>query len=219
MTKKSKAPWPTKDAMSQIYEQHLWGGKDFDFYSGDGSHNYKIVKPYLDTVISFLKTHNNSLTVCDLGCGDFHIGKHLTKYAKKYIAVDIVEHLIERNISKFKDDNLEFHCLDIAKDKLPKADCIILRQVLQHLSNAEIQDIVKKLSTYKFVILTEHIPMANFIPNKDILSGQGIRLKQNSGVDLLKSPFNLKVREEKILSESILEENQGKILTTLYTCF
>ena len=65
------------------------------------------------------------------------------KYTKKYIAVDIVENLIERNKTLFKEDNLEFHCLDIVEDDLPKADCIILRQVLQHLSNAEIETIVK----------------------------------------------------------------------------
>ena len=41
--------------------------------------------------------------------------------------------LIEYNIKNYKLENLEFRCLDIAKDDLPAADCIILRQVLQHL--------------------------------------------------------------------------------------
>ena len=77
--------------MNQIYEMHLWGGNEFDFYSGQGSHDSKIISPYLDAVTSFLKSHNNALTVCDLGCGDFNIGKNLTKYTKKYIAIDIVE--------------------------------------------------------------------------------------------------------------------------------
>jgi len=36
MSRKPKKPWPTKAVMQQIYEQHLWGGKDFDFYSGEG---------------------------------------------------------------------------------------------------------------------------------------------------------------------------------------
>ncbi|MDP5081903.1 MAG: SAM-dependent methyltransferase, partial [Winogradskyella sp.] len=74
MPKKEKKPWPTKDVMDQIYQKHLWGGKDYDFYSGDGSHDLDIIKPYLEAVISFLRSHNNELTVCDLGCGDFNIG-------------------------------------------------------------------------------------------------------------------------------------------------
>ncbi|WP_405573570.1 class I SAM-dependent methyltransferase [Winogradskyella sp. Asnod2-B02-A] len=217
MSKKQKQPWPTKDVMNQIYDLHLWGGQDFDFYSGFGSHNLKIIEPYINSVSTFLKSHNNTLTVCDLGCGDFNIGKQLTKYTKKYIAIDIVADLIERNKTIFKADNLEFHCLDIAKDDLPKADCIILRQVLQHLSNAEIKAVAKKLSNYKFVILTEHLPIGNFESNKDIISGQGIRIKKKSGVDLLKAPFNLKIEEQKVLNETILEDDKGIIVTTIYT--
>ena len=217
MTKKSKTPWPTKDAMQQVYDMHLWGGKDFDFYSGSGSHDSHIIEPYLDAISTFLKSHNKKLTVCDLGCGDFNIGKQLLKYTEKYIAVDIVENLITRNKALFKEDNLEFHCLDIVEDDLPKADCIILRQVLQHLSNAEIETIIKKLSNYKYVILTEHISTGNFEPNKDIISGQGIRIKKKSGVDLLKAPFNLKIEEQKVLNETILEDDKGIIVTTIYT--
>ena len=214
--KKLKTPWPTKDVMNQIYDMKLWGGKEFDFYSGEGSHSTEIVQPYLDAVISFLNNHNNTLTVCDLGCGDFNIGKHLTKYTKKYIAVDIVENLIERNKTKFKEEHLEFKCLDIVRDELPEADCIILRQVLQHLSNNEIQKILRKLRAYKYIILTEHLPTGDFEPNKDKIASQGIRLKQNSGVDLSEAPFNLKFKEEKILIETILDNDKGRIKTTLF---
>ncbi len=219
MTKSIKTPWPTKDVMTQIYDMKLWGGNQFDFYSGAGSHDPKIIHPYLNTLIAFLESHNNALTVCDLGCGDFNIGKHLTEYAKKYIAVDIVENLINRNKTLYKENNLEFHCSDITKDELPLGDCIILRQVLQHISNTEIQNLIKKVATYKYIILTEHIPLGKFIPNKDIISGQGIRLKQNSGVNLLEAPFNLKIKEEKQLGEHILEDNEGRIVTTLFEVF
>jgi len=68
MSKKTKKPWPTKDAMNQIHQLNLWSGKDEVFYSGAGSHDDHIVKPYLEGVIAFLKVHNNGLTVCDLGC-------------------------------------------------------------------------------------------------------------------------------------------------------
>ena len=109
MSKKAKIPWPTKDVMTQIYEKHFWGGKDHDFYSGWGSHDPKITKSYLDNVTSFLKSFQEPLTVCDLGCGDFNIGKQLVKHTKTYIAIDIVETLIERNKTLFKSNHLEFH--------------------------------------------------------------------------------------------------------------
>lgn len=219
MTKKNKTPWPTKATMTQIYDINLWGGKGFDFYSGEGSHNPEIINPYLEQVILFLKSFDKPLTVCDLGCGDFNIGKQLTQYTKTYIAVDIVEPLINRNKNLYKTENLEFYCVDIAKDKLPKADCIILRQVLQHLSNTEIQAILKKLKAYKYIILTEHVPIGSFTPNKDIISGQGIRLKQNSGVDILKAPFYFKVEKDILLAEYVLENGKGRIVTTQYKVF
>ena len=53
--KKSKTPWPTKAAMEQIYEKHLWGGIEMDFYSGEGSHDPTIVEPYIDCVSNFLQ--------------------------------------------------------------------------------------------------------------------------------------------------------------------
>ncbi len=219
MTKKAKKPWPTKDAMEQIYEKKLWGGNEFDFYSGIGSHHSAIVNPYINAVITFLTSFKEALTVCDLGCGDFNVGKELVKFTKKYIAVDIVQPLINRNKEKFKGENLTFECIDIVKDKIPSADCILLRQVLQHLSNAEVCKVVKKIQGFKYVILTEHIPEGDFIPNKDIISGQGIRLKKQSGLNLLAAPFNFKIKEQQQLVAVVLENNKGIIVTTLYTVF
>lgn len=219
VTKKKKKTWPTKAAMSQIYELNLWGGQEAEFYSGAGSHDIEIVNPYLEVITTFLKRYNKKLTVCDLGCGDFNVGKELVPYTEKYVAIDIVENLIDRNKRLYQTDNLEFQCLDIAKDDLPVADCVILRQVLQHLSNAEIQSVVTKLARYQYIVLTEHLPLGDFIPNKDIISGQGIRLKQNSGVNVLKTPFNLKVKKETLLGEHFLEGGKGRIVTFLYEVF
>lgn len=216
---KIKTPWPTKAAMSQVYEMKLWGDNNTDFYSGEGSHNPELVNPYIEVLVSFLMKFKNPLTVCDLGCGDFNIGKHLVKHTKKYIAVDIVPELIARNKEKFKEENLEFHTLDIAVDTLPAGDCAIIRQVLQHLSNAEVNSIVKKLTDFKYVIITEHLPKGSFVSNKDIISGQGIRLKKHSGVNLLAAPFNFKVKEEEQLLSVSLNNDKEVLITTLYTVF
>ena len=217
--KSKKKPWPTKKAMEQVYEMNLWGGKEFDFYSGEGSYNLELVTPYITIIKEFLLSFKTPITVCDLGCGDFNIGKKLVAHTEKYIAVDIVEKLIERNEKLFIIDNLQFHCLDISKDKLPKADCVILRQVLQHLSNDEIQNVLNRVKVFKYLILTEHIPEKKFIPNKNIISGQGIRLKSQSGIDITEAPFNLIVKEEKQLLSLKLNNGEGVIKTTLFTMF
>ncbi len=218
-TKRIKKPWPTKDAMEQVYEMKLWGGNKSDFYSGVGSHHPEIVNPYIDVLTSFLTSFKSPLVVCDLGCGDFNVGKELVKYTKNYVAIDVVTDLIEHNKENFKEENLEFYCLDIAVDDLPSGDCALLRQVLQHLSNAEVQSIARKLKDFKYVILTEHLPEGDFEPNKEIISGQGIRLKKQSGLNLLAPPFNFKVKEEKQLLSVILNDCKGVIVTTFYEVF
>jgi len=218
-TKKVKKPWPTKAAMTQVYENKLWGGNDVSFYSGKGSHDPNIVKPYLAVLSKFFNSFERPLTVCDLGCRDFNVGKELFAYTEKYLAVDIVEPLVKHNKETFKSKNLEFYCLDIAKDNLPPGDCALVRQVLQHLSNKEVQAILNKLTNFKYVIITEHVPEGYFEPNKDIISGQGTRLKKQSGLNILEPPFHFKVKDKKQLLSVALGDFKGGIETSLYTLF
>ena len=138
---------------------------------------------------SFLTSFEKPLVVCDLGCGDFNIGKELVRYTSKYIGVDIVPDLVDRNIEKYRDENLEFHCLNIAEDELPTGDCA-----------------------------TEHLPEKDFSPNKDIISGQGTRLKKQSGVDLLVAPFFMKVKKVEKISSINLGCGKGRIETVVYEC-
>lgn len=205
--------------MEQVYEKGLWGRNSSKFYSGDGSHDPELVNPYLEMITTFFKSFREPMRVCDLGCGDFNIGQKLVPFTAKYIAVDIVQDLINFNSKKFSHSNLEFHCLDISKDPLPKGDCAILRQVLQHLSNKEVACIVQKLYNFKYVVLTEHLPEGAFESNKDIISGQGIRLKKQSGLDLLKAPFSLRIKEKKELLSLKAKNVQGRIETVIYRMF
>ncbi|MDT0689968.1 class I SAM-dependent methyltransferase [Salegentibacter sp. F188] len=214
--KKIKQPWPTKAAMVQIYENNLRGGNESEFYSGLGSHHPELVYRYVETVSTFLRSFKTPPVICDLGCGDFNVGKELVQHSKKYIAIDIVPDLIAHNKKKFGAENLEFHVLDIAAEELPLGDCAILRQVLQHLSNAEIKSVVEELYRYKYVILTEHLPEKDFEANKDIISGQGIRLKKQSGVNILEPPFNFKAKEVKQLLSIKHPGFKGVLVTTLY---
>lgn len=215
---KNKKRWPTKEVMNQIYEKNLWGGIEGDFYSGGGSHDLEMLTPYLTFVSNFLSSFKDRLVVCDLGCGDFNVGIQLVQYAEKYIGVDIVADLIARNKAKFQSENLAFHCLDICTDELPKADCVLVRQVMQHLSNAEIQSLLERLQQYAFLLVTEHLPNTPFIPNIDIITGQGTRLKKNSGVDLTAEPFCLKPKT--VLQEiKVPVDENSMIFTTIYQNF
>jgi hypothetical protein len=205
------------DIFDKIYSDKIWGG-DFDgnSISGAGSHSEDVVKPYVDKVSNFLLKIQPSVIV-DLGCGDFNIGKNFVDYAEEYIACDVSNKILNRNKKNFSSiKNVEFKLIDLANDDLPIGDVCLVRQVLQHLSNSDINNFVKKLNLeklYKYLIITEHIPInKNFKANLDKRTGSGIRLLFNSGVVLHKEPFNL------IASETIdLVEvpNMGGIIKTI----
>lgn len=204
--------------MEQIYELGFWGKGSNPYYSGHGSHHTEFVTPYISVVSQFLERFTKPITVCDLGCGDFNIGKQLIPYVSEYIGVDIVPALIQFNQEKYSLDGVRFKCLNLAEEELPKADCAILRQVLQHLSNKEIEGILPKLYQYKYLIVTEHLPEGEYQPNLDIISGRNIRLRKNSGVNLELAPFNFKPIAKKQLITIPDTTNGGVIVTTLYQC-
>jgi len=199
-----------------IYKKNFWNlGKNEQFYSGIGSRDERIIKPYIKKIENLIQKKN--YIILDLGTGDFNISNKFYKYAKFFYAVDIVKSLIERNKRKFKEKNLKFLHLDICKDKLPNADVYILRQVLQHLSNNEIKLVLKKLNKKnKMIIITEHLPSKKFIPNLNIKRCIVTRTAINSGVIIDKHPFNFKYRKKKKLLEVVSYPDLDKITTYQY---
>ena len=210
-----------KDKFNYIYKKALWGknlkSPDSDFFSGDGSYNKHIIDPYIK-VVNEASNQINPKSLVDLGCGDFNIGKNFVSKINKFYAIDIVNDLINYNKSKFDYlKNVEFLCLDIINDKLPKADVCLLRQVLQHLSNQDIFSLLKNIKgKYKYLIVTEHLPSESFTANKDMNTSFTIRIFDNSGIVLDSEPFNLNYNNKKELLSTKAFPDKGIINTTIY---
>jgi SAM-dependent methyltransferase len=204
------------EIFSTVYEREHWGlEKGAGFDSGDGSRDPAIVTPYVDAVRTFLTSLESKPDVVDLGCGDFNVGRQIRPFAARYIAGDVVPALIEHNRTLPDATDVDFRCLDIARDPLPEGDVVTIRQVLQHLSNADVTQVVGKLAQYQHAIITDHQPPGAFTPNVDIPSGPHIRVGIGSALDLTKAPFNLasvEVRELCVVPSS----EGGVIRTTLY---
>ena len=107
--------------------------------------------------------------------------------------MDIVEELVAQNQARYGNENVSFRCLDLIADELPDADICLVRQVLQHLSNAQIASVLTKLKKYRYVLITEHYPAPHLAiaPNLDKPHGSDTRTFDNSGVYLDAPPFNL----------------------------
>jgi hypothetical protein len=102
------------------------------------------------------------------------------------------------------------------KDDIPAGDVLIVRQVLQHLSNDDILEFTRSIPPgFSYLLLTEHLPSKNdFLANLDKVSGNDIRLGSGSGVVLTEPPFEMNFKSETTLLS--LPQFGGSIVTTLY---
>lgn len=217
----------TEQVFSEIYKENAWGGEKGDFYSGGGTTIENIANKYVeyfDSIQSEFKL--SELAVVDLGCGDMRIGGRIAPLFRSYTGVDVVKDLIQHHNEKLASPSVSFKHLNIVDDELPEGDVCLVREVMQHLSNEQILEIIPKLGKYKYVFVTEHIPTPNpdLKFNLDKPHGGDVRLYDNSGVYLTKPPFNvLESKVEKVLEvEGHRYENyeepwiKGTITTVLY---
>jgi SAM-dependent methyltransferase len=186
-----------------VYSRNKWGSEDgVRFYSGNGSRG-EAVKFYTEHVAAILGETEIRLgyapVVVDLGCGDFTVGAALTARCPdvKYVGCDIVEPLIAHHTAKHASGRVSFKRLDIVEDQLPPGDVVLIRQVLQHLSNADVARVLKKVGSYDTVVVTEGLPtQIEGEPNPDKPVGSGMRYDwrtgRGRGLELDLPPFNLK---------------------------
>ena len=214
----SFAPLDHKAVFNKIYGQGVWGKKSgLSFFSGPGSHDGKVVTPYVESVKQFLEQLGGKPSVVDLGCGDFNVGQQIRPFCGHYIACDVVPGLIADNAKKFAALDVDFRCVDMVDEALPKADVIFLRQVLQHLSNAMIAKVLAKLpDSCRHFVLTEDIPLQDgFVPNRDKPTGPGTRTQFGSGVVADAAPFGLSFSKRQIICE--LKLDNSRLRTTVYS--
>jgi hypothetical protein len=188
-----------------IYKNSLWGhDENSKYFSGIGSRG-EAAAIYARCMAELLKRHvaelGRPITVVDLGCGDFQIGGALTAEVPDliYIGCDIVPEIVEHNTKLFATGQITFRQLDMVVDPLPDADVYLVRQVLQHLSNAEIVGFLRRVSC-KYLYVTEGQPEERVGPiNPDKVTGAEVRFDwrtgRGRGVELSQPPYCLSTQE------------------------
>jgi hypothetical protein len=197
-----------------VYEKRFWGSGDDAsdlYYSGSGSYD-PCVPEYVPLVKSIIQLRNVR-TVTEIGCGDFAVARQYADDCTNYLGLDVVKGLIERNKRMFGNDRIKFRLCDATKQQLEPSDLCIIRQVFQHLSNA---DILKILSNHqsKALLLTEHLPARHDLRgvNRDKKSGGDIRAQFGSGVFIDRPPFN---QNAEVLLDRPFETDGSRLVTWL----
>lgn len=183
-----------REIFDEIYRTNLWG--DSASRSGPGS-NLIQTEQIRKAIPSLLNKYCVS-TLLDIPCGDFFWMKELDLKLKKYTGGDIVEAIVQQNHSLYGSDKRQFVHMDILKDQLPKADLILCRDLLGHLSfkdiHAAINNIKNSGSTY--LLTTTYVDTQ---VNEHIFTGLF------RTVNLQKAPFNFPQPVE-IINENCTED-------------
>ena len=171
-----------KEKFTEIYRMNFWHSKE----SGSGKGSEVIYTESLRSWLLRVLPEYGVEKFVDAACGDFNWMKLVVPQLNiKYYGFDIVDSVIEKNISKYSNDKTRFAVADICCDKLPDCDFLMIRDCLFHLSFSDINKILANISgtEYKFLITTSHILQDNHV-NEDIISGHF------RNIDLFKKPFN-----------------------------
>jgi len=160
-----------RKAFELAYAEQHWGkdqqGKGT---SGFGS-TLEFTKLYRVFLQDFMARHAIR-SVVDAGCGAWVSAQAIDWRGIDYLGVDIVEPVIKANQKRFGAANIRFAVADMVRDELPPADLLIVKDVLQHLSNADITRFLAQLPRYRHVLLVNDVhPGSLTAQTGDIRSG------------------------------------------------
>lgn len=178
----AKGPQNLSERFSEIYERNEW-----IFGSGEGSLPFHNIG-YIAFLQDFIAKHDIR-SVVDMGCGDWQFSQFINWGEARYHGYDVVKSVVEANRENFAEDGVEFTLYSGEPSELPDADLLIAKDVLQHLSNERVKDVISHFARFKYVLVTNSFDPAGQTTNIDIPDG-GWRY-----LDVRRPPFNVAAEE------------------------
>ena len=157
-------PHSATDAFRYAYRANLWGGDESPSGPGSALEQTAELRRSLPELCERLKIG----TLLDLPCGDGHWMAGITLPGTRYIGADLLPEVVAR-ASALSPDR-EFLELDLTASDLPRADLLLCRDCMVHLSFAAndraIANVRRSGITY---LLATTFPDEPF--NRDIVTG------------------------------------------------
>ncbi|MCG5217512.1 class I SAM-dependent methyltransferase [Streptosporangium sp. KLBMP 9127] len=122
------------ETFAYIHHANLWGSEEST--SGVGSELDATAT--LREQVPALLDRVGARSLLDLPCGDFGWLSTTPLPLDSYVGADIVPDLVERNSEKYSGPGRAFTRLDLTADPLPRADVVLCRDCLVHLTYDQI---------------------------------------------------------------------------------
>ena len=137
---------------NHVYDTKSWGDGVSVPLSGGGS-DPDVARPYVNFVRQAISDFGIR-SVVDIGHGDWTMWRDYRFPNISYFGIDVVSSLSTKNTELFGSEHIKFVSGNVMEIELPNADMAISKEVLQHLSNDNVMQILKKLDKYQFLILS-----------------------------------------------------------------
>ena len=179
---------------SKIYEKGTWGkNSKGEGTSGTGSKFTNDNKFYVKQVLDIIES-NNITNVCDIGCGDWEIAKHIDwdKIGVKYTGIDIVKDVVERNQEIYGSPSINFKHGNILEMTCENYDLVLIKDVLQHMTDEDVCVATDKLlKDNSFLFMTNGYKFGR-TPEKNNWSLRDINNKYSyHPLDIDKKPLHI----------------------------
>jgi hypothetical protein len=133
-TRESRETGERRRIFETIFRHNAWGDPESASGPGSGRERTALFREDLLALLGELQIR----TLLDAPCGDYNWLAHFELPIKRYIGVDIVPALIAANRARTDARRCRFLVRDIVCEALPRADLILCRDGLVHLSHADI---------------------------------------------------------------------------------
>ncbi len=178
-------PDGARDIFRAIYASDHWKGG-----SGEGS-DVAATEPYRQ-VLEALVSGTDIEYVVDAGCGDWQFSRLVDWSGKRYLGVDVVPEVVEENRRAFGTQDVTFVEGDIRAQRLPKADLLVCKDVLQHWDLESVEAfLTRNLPRYRYALITNDLTSVHIAPemlNTEIPIGHWRTL------DLERPPFGVRAQ-------------------------
>lgn len=124
---------------TRIYRRNLFGGKQSRAGQGSDLSQTRVIVQELPKLLKEL----NARSMVDAPCGDFFWMEEVELPVGKYVGVDIVEQMIQQNQANYGNQQRSFLVMNIVEDVVPRADLILCRDCLVHLSFDDCKKVIR----------------------------------------------------------------------------
>ncbi|MEZ4965780.1 MAG: class I SAM-dependent methyltransferase [Saprospiraceae bacterium] len=170
---------PLPRVFSEIYHTNHWKGEESICGITSGIEQTSDLRSRLQ----YWLAAQNIRSVLDAPCGDFVWMREMDLRGIAYTGVDIVPEMILQNTERYGGPGISFHVLDITSDAIPRADLILCRDCLVHLSFPNIKKTLDRFLESE----SRYLACTSFVQNRfnyDIRDGDWRTL------NMQKAPFS-----------------------------